>query len=692
MSNDQTVGEKIKQKSYIFLLSVPHVPRHSAAKNLGLFAHRETFSPVLKQINSRSGVDQQTSKNNKRATALLAVNEGLKADENESNNVDDSNTRSFAEGVQDILQQNIKYITTPMWLPNLPPSVIKEMVPNGAETFTGDANDDTGSQTESKDSKDNGKPTGGRTEVHGMVVIFTTQYVELILKRLSQFGVGQTYGTVSIFPTSLQRHAKAQRTSAGGDSHSPTGLTNRDISKNDAGEGEVSVGKEVDPGFISEFVDSINSRVIVEEVIENVRSAAVFSFDYLLLVIVASMIAGVGLAINSTVAIVASMLVSPIMGPILAITFGMTTKKTDLIMIGIRSELISLFLCILIGFIISLVFTAVGGPRAYEWPTPEMAGRGKPMAILESVFIALPSGIGVALSVLGNNTSSLVGVAISASLLPPAVNTGMLLGYAMLEAFDPLTYSEDLGWYALYSFLLTVVNIAIIILMALLFFWIKEVVSIPGDSLLWSEDIQVYKNTANVYKKGDKDAKEVAKLAKLMAAMGGKKGVTSQQQATPTPAKARRRSVVEIFAANSPAPLTPGSAKANAALNAFTVAQQKGENPHYAMVNALTQSHLSSRQKDFGRKRTAASGLFNRKRKGKSFNSQKSLHPIESLANVIDVNVNHVNLANVFDDSNLEEEELEVFGGTAHQSTHSIFDPVTPSQRINDKTSISSFD
>ena len=147
----------------------------------------------------------------------------------------------------------------------------------------------------------------------------------------------------------------------------------------------------IDATFVGEFVDSINSRVIVEEVIENVRSAAVFTFDYLMLVLVASMIAGVGLAINSTVSIVASMLVSPIMGPILAITFGMTTKKHDLIMIGIRSELISLFLCILVGFIISLVFTAVGGPTAYEWPTPEMAGRGKPMAILESVFIALPS-------------------------------------------------------------------------------------------------------------------------------------------------------------------------------------------------------------------------------------------------------------------------------------------------------------
>ena len=39
------------------------------------------------------------------------------------------------------------------------------------------------------------------------------------------------------------------------------------------------------------------------------------------------------------------------------------------------------------------------------------------------VLIALPSGAGVALSVLGGNAGSLVGVAISASLLTPAVNS-----------------------------------------------------------------------------------------------------------------------------------------------------------------------------------------------------------------------------------------------------------------------------
>lgn len=48
--------------------------------------------------------------------------------------------------------------------------------------------------------------------------------------------------------------------------------------------------------------------------------------------------------------------------------------------------------------------------------------RGMLRSLWVGVLIALPSGAGVALSILGGNTGSLVGVAISASLLPPAVN------------------------------------------------------------------------------------------------------------------------------------------------------------------------------------------------------------------------------------------------------------------------------
>ena len=56
-----------------------------------------------------------------------------------------------------------------------------------------------------------------------------------------------------------------------------------------------------------QFSQSIKSRSIVEKVVESVRASAVFSFDYVFLLIVASTIAMLGLVYNNMVAIVASM-------------------------------------------------------------------------------------------------------------------------------------------------------------------------------------------------------------------------------------------------------------------------------------------------------------------------------------------------------------------------------------------------
>ena len=60
-----------------------------------------------------------------------------------------------------------------------------------------------------------------------------------------------------------------------------------------------------------------------------------------------------------------------------------------------------------------------------------MIVRGSTADMALDIGIAVASGAAAALSVLGENTSSMVGVAISASLLPPAVNAGFLWSVAL---------------------------------------------------------------------------------------------------------------------------------------------------------------------------------------------------------------------------------------------------------------------
>ena len=71
--------------------------------------------------------------------------------------------------------------------------------------------------------------------------------------------------------------------------------------------------------------------------------------------------------------------------------------------------------------------------------------KGNPTNLIISVLlVAIPSGVGVALSVLGANTNSLVGVAISASLLPPAVNTGSCFAYCIIMEVRRVTSSTQI--------------------------------------------------------------------------------------------------------------------------------------------------------------------------------------------------------------------------------------------------------
>ena len=126
------------------------------------------------------------------------------------------------------------------------------------------------------------------------------------------------------------------------------------------------------------------SEVTVEQ-IERVKlmhdkfmDGAVFNFNYNTLLLVASVIAGLGLVSNSTATIIASMLVSPIMGPVVAIAYGKycleddTTSKDlhfgayygpfsstgttifdrKMVRLAWANELVSILVCILVGIII----------------------------------------------------------------------------------------------------------------------------------------------------------------------------------------------------------------------------------------------------------------------------------------------------------------------------------------------------
>ncbi|XP_049798317.1 uncharacterized protein LOC126229618 isoform X2 [Schistocerca nitens] len=225
-----------------------------------------------------------------------------------------------------------------------------------------------------------------------------------ILNELSEWGIGSRHhSSVSVIPCSL--HWTVDDPSSYGPNPSGAKESKEDIST------------------WNRLVASVKARITVAEVVEGVKSDALLTFDFLVLLIIAGLIAALGLIENSTGILVASMLISPLMGPIMAGTVGTMIKDKELMKMGILNEIFGLLICLLEGFICGIVVGLVAEHFALNrWPTVEMVTRGELHSVWVGMVIALLSGAGVAISVLGDNIASLVGVAISASLLPPAVN------------------------------------------------------------------------------------------------------------------------------------------------------------------------------------------------------------------------------------------------------------------------------
>ncbi|XP_014368926.2 uncharacterized protein LOC106719170 [Papilio machaon] len=281
------------------------------------------------------------------------------------------------------------------------------------------------------------------------------------------------------------------------------------------------------------FVESIRSKLTVKQVVDGVRGGGELSFDYLTLIVTADSLAALGLVENNASNIVAAMLVSPLMGPVMSITFGTIIADRSLVRSGFESLILGMLVSLLFGFIFGLILGTTEMPWGFgDWPTEEMKSRGNVRSLWMGVLWALTSGTGVALALLQGSAGPLIGIAISASLLPPVVNCGLYWSLACIWLLYPNTkiphikgepYYGNSSYVPLYhdyipiefavngivSCCLTIVNVICIFITAIMFLKIKEVAapytSTPDLRRFWQQDIKVARdaNRANLQTEED---------------------------------------------------------------------------------------------------------------------------------------------------------------------------------------------
>ncbi len=173
--------------------------------------------------------------------------------------------------------------------------------------------------------------------------------------------------------------------------------------------------------FIRERFSLDEDRAEEAEIVDTIKRDVSFKGTNLWTLIFAIFIASIGLNVNSTAVIIGAMLISPLMGPIMAVGLAIGTNDLELLKRGVKN--------VTIAAVISIITSAL-----YFYMTPlhdassELLARTNPS--LWDVFIAFFGGLaGIVAGTRKSKSNVIPGVAIATALMPPLCTAGF--GLAM---------------------------------------------------------------------------------------------------------------------------------------------------------------------------------------------------------------------------------------------------------------------
>ena len=217
--------------------------------------------------------------------------------------------------------------------------------------------------------------------------------------------------------------------------------------------------------FISRF-DLRHDQANSAEIDYTFRSGVEFRGTNLWVLIFAILVASIGLNVNSTAVVIGAMLISPLMGPIMALGYGAGINDSALM----KKSIFNLGLAAVLSLIASTLYFLISPlSQAHS----ELLARTTPT--IWDVLIALFGGLAGVIGVTRKVKSNLIpGVAIATALMPPLCTAGYGLAVGNWQFF--------IG--AFYLFTINCVFIAIATLMMIRLMGLPSVKILEDKNLL----------------------------------------------------------------------------------------------------------------------------------------------------------------------------------------------------------------
>jgi uncharacterized hydrophobic protein (TIGR00271 family) len=155
------------------------------------------------------------------------------------------------------------------------------------------------------------------------------------------------------------------------------------------------------------------------EVSAAIRKGATAQVDFTMMISLSTIIAALGLLLNSPAVIIGAMLVAPLMSAIIGMALGIVHGDPSLLLKSARTSLAGVLIAVAIGLLIGWLV-----PNATA--TAEVMARTQPNLL--DLFVALAAGAAGAYALCRKEVAaSLAGVAIAVALVPPLATIGITL-------------------------------------------------------------------------------------------------------------------------------------------------------------------------------------------------------------------------------------------------------------------------
>jgi uncharacterized hydrophobic protein (TIGR00341 family) len=160
-------------------------------------------------------------------------------------------------------------------------------------------------------------------------------------------------------------------------------------------------------------------RVSRQELYHDVFDSSKLTSTYMIMIVLSSIVAAIGLIKDNVAVLIGAMVIAPLLGPNVALSFATTVGDGVLGRNALKTNIVG----ILIAFGVALV---LGYFLIIDTGIREIASRT--VVSYADIILALASGVAAALSITSGVPSVLIGVMVSVALIPPLVVFGLLLG------------------------------------------------------------------------------------------------------------------------------------------------------------------------------------------------------------------------------------------------------------------------